>query len=172
MNNQITAEKLRSIVNYDPETGLLTRKNGAKAGTISRYGYIRMKVNDKSYPVHRLIWLYVHGVMPTHYVDHIDGNKLNNRISNLREANKKQNGYNARASARKNNLPRGVEKSHGSKRFSASISLGHKRKHLGTFDTPEEASEFYQLAADLLHGEFAYHRGQGAAIAIAAAKGN
>ena len=167
MSEQITAEKLRSIASYDPETGLFTRKNGTKAGTLSHHGYLRMKIDDKTYQAHRLAWLYVHGHMPTYSIDHIDGDKLNNRISNLREANRSQNNQNGRASERKHDLPRGVGISHPSGRFKASISLGNKRRHLGTFNTPEEAGEFYQLAADLLHGEFAFHRCQGAAIAAA-----
>lgn len=149
------------------QTGIFTRKNGTKAGTLSHHGYLRMKIYDKTYQVHRLAWLYVNGRFPSSSIDHIDGGKLNNRISNLREANRSQNNQNGRATERKHDLPRGVGISHPSGRFKASISLGNKRRHLGTFDTPEEASEFYQLAADLLHGEFAFHRCQGAAIAAA-----
>ena len=167
MSEQITAEKLRSIASYAPETGLFTRKNGTKAGTLSHHGYLRMKIDDKTYQVHRLAWLYMTGGMPAHSIDHIDGDKLNNRISNLREADRSQNNQNGRAAERKYELPRGVGISHPSGRFKASISLGNKRRHLGTFNTPEEAGEFYQLAADLLHGEFAFHRCQGAAIAAA-----
>nr|WP_182312330.1 HNH endonuclease [Comamonas testosteroni] len=167
MGKQITAEKLRSIANYDPETGLFTRKNGTKAGTLSHHGYMRMKIDDKSYAIHRLAWLYMTGNMPVTSIDHVDGDKLNNRFSNLREANRSQNNQNGRAAKRKIDLPRGVCISHPSGRFKASISLGNKRRHLGTFNTPAEASEFYQLAADMLHGEFAFHRCQGAAIAAA-----
>lgn len=170
MNKKITAEKLRSIVSYDPETGLFTRKNGLKVGAISHHGYLRIKVDDKTYQAHRLAWLYVNGKFPEESIDHIDGDKLNNRISNLREANRSQNNQNGKAAQRKHDLPRGVGISYPSGRFKASISLGNKRRHLGTFDTPEEAGEFYQLAADLLHGEFAFHRCQGAAIAAAKGK--
>lgn len=54
MSNQVTVEKLRAIANYDPDTGIFTRKNGAKAGTLSHHGYLRMKIDDRTYQAHRL----------------------------------------------------------------------------------------------------------------------
>lgn len=93
---------------------------------------------------------------------HIDGNGLNNKFSNLREANRLQNNHNSKAKPRKHDLPRGVIFTYPRGKFKATISIGNKKKHLGTFATPEEAAEFYQLAAEMLHGSYAYHLGQGA----------
>lgn len=158
----ITAEKLRSIFNYDQETGIFARKNGAPSGSISDQGYVRIKIQDKSYQAHRLAWLYVTGNDPVDQIDHIDGDRLNNKFRNLREASRLQNNHNSVSKSYVNDLPRGVAIAHPSGRFKAYIRTDGKQRHLGTFDTPEEASEFYKLAADMLHGEFAFHRSQGA----------
>lgn len=158
----LTADQLKACLSYDPETGLFTRKNGKPAGYIFEMRYIRIKIDDVEYQAHRLAWLYMTGAMPEETVDHIDGDGLNNKFANLRAASRVQNNHNSRAKPRKRNLPRGVNPV-SSGRFCAMISIKNKKKHLGTFDTPEEAGEFYQLAADMLHGEFAYHRCQGAA---------
>ena len=97
---------------------------------------------------------------------------MNNQFRNLREASRLQNNHNSASKSYVNDLPRGVAIAHPSGRFKAYIRTGGKQRHLGTFDTPEEAGEFYQLAADLLHGEFAFHRCQGAAIAAAKGESN
>lgn len=159
----LTADRLREVVSYNPETGHFTRKNGEPSGSISDQGYIRIKIQDRSYQAHRLAWLYMTGKNPVEQIDHINGDRLNNKFSNLREASRLQNNRNSVSKSYVNDLPRGVAIAQPSGRFKAYIRTSGKQRHLGTFDTPEEASEFYQLAADLLHGEFAYHRGQGAA---------
>lgn len=158
-----TLEMLKEALSYNPETGLFTRNNGKPAGSISDQGYIRIKLQDRSYQAHRLAWLYMTGRKPVEQIDHIDGDRLNNKFSNLREASRLQNNHNSVSKSYVNNLPRGVAIAHPSGRFKAYIRTDGRQKHLGTFDTPEEASEFYQLAADMLHGEFAFHRSQGAA---------
>lgn len=163
MKQLIDSDILRSQLSYNPETGIFTRINGAIAGSISDSGYIRIQIGHKLYQAHRLAWQYMTGENPVNQIDHIDGDRVNNKFSNLREASARQNNYNAVSTSRVHNLPRGVSLASPSGRFRAQIFIGVKTKHLGTFDTPEEAGEFYQLAADLLHGEFAYHRCQGAA---------
>ena len=89
----LTQEYLKSILDYDLDTGIFTWKiNKAKRTKIgdiagwSYNGYREIEINDKKYKAHRLAWLYVYGEMPNKLIDHIDGNRSNNKISNLREA--------------------------------------------------------------------------------------
>lgn len=159
-----TADRLREVMDYNPETGEFTRRSSGKTTAMhSTEPYLRIRIDGIDYRAHRLAWLYVTGKEPEDIIDHIDGNSQNNRFSNLREANTVQNKLNSEARPRITGLPRGVYRIAGSKKFRAEIKVNKRQKHLGAFDTPEEASEFYQLAADLLHGEFAFHRCQGAA---------
>lgn len=95
-NSTLTAEQLRWLLHYDPETGVFTRliqlcnrvQVGDIAGFIKYNGYRVIKVGDKPTPyfAHRLAWLYIHGEWPSKGIDHIDGDRANNRIANLREA--------------------------------------------------------------------------------------
>lgn len=91
----LTPERLRCLLSYDQGTGLFTwlidRGNGAcagqRAGTVDRNsGYVLVQIDGRQYRAHRLAWLYVHGRWPRPLIDHIDRNRANNRISNLREA--------------------------------------------------------------------------------------
>ena len=99
---ELTAEKLRETLRYDPETGLFfwrcNRQGGAKAGTIAGCfdagGYVRVTCLGRTYPAHRLAWLYVTGMWPTNEVDHINGDRSDNRWANLRAAESSQNSMN------------------------------------------------------------------------------
>jgi hypothetical protein len=102
---------------------------------------------------HRLAWLYVHGEWPTGQIDHINGVKSDNRIQNLRPATCAENNRNVVKSHRSVDLPRGVRRR--GKRYEARIRDGERQVHLGSFATPEEASQSYQSAASKLHGAFA-----------------
>lgn len=164
-----TAERLREVLNYNPETGEFTRrKTGKPAGYATARNYLLIKVDNREYRAHRLAWLYMTGEEPTDMLDHIDGNGLNNRFANLREANRLQNNFNSKAPPRKTGLPRGVYRVPEATTFMAMIGVNNRRKYLGTFRTAEDAAEMYQLAAEMLHGDFAYHRGQGSFRAQAA----
>ena len=168
---EITQQYLKSILTYDPETGVFTWKErqdvqwpaqwngrypGKLAGSKQVYKHIsywRIEINRKIYRAHRLAWLYMTGEWPSQEIDHIDGNGLNNRFSNLRLASHSQNICNSRV-RRDNKLGiRGV--SRRGNRFRARIRISGKRIDLGYFDTPEEASVAYQKAAQEHFGEFA-----------------
>ena len=161
----ITAERLRELVHYDPETGLFTQvavRKGWKAGRIigrrmSRCGYIRIGIDMNRYLAHRLAWLYMTGEWPPDQIDHVNGDRADNRWSNLREATSAQNGQNSRPRNGKFNL-KGVAKSLDhwrAKPFSARIKAHGKVHYLGRFATPEEAHAAYVAGAYKYHGQFA-----------------
>jgi hypothetical protein len=161
-NMSLTAERLRELLEYDPQTGVFVwrltsgkRKAGRIAGAVERLGYIRIGVDRKLYRSSRLAWLYMTGSWPANCIDHIDRDPGNNRWGNLREATLSQNQAN---SVRRNRLGfKGV--SHdprwGKPRYYASIISGGRDLHIGAFDTPEEAHAAYLAKAREIHGEYA-----------------
>lgn len=139
-------------LHYDQSTGEFTRRNGLPAGTVNR-GYLRIRVSGVRYPAHRLAWLIVFGEWPPDLIDHIDSNRLNNAIANLRLATYSQNATNRARS--KTARPRGVQYRVDTGRYQATIVLNGKRRSLGYYDCADEAATAYQRAALVLHGEFA-----------------
>lgn len=153
-NTLITQERLCQLLDYNPLTGLFTRKGIGKStvGNVRNHGYLSITLDGVKYYAHRLAWLYVNGCFPTELIDHIDGDRLNNRINNLREATLTQNNQNGRV--RKNNKlgVKGVISFRG--KFKANINQGSKQFFLGTYDTLQEAHAAYCEAAKVLHGKF------------------
>lgn len=90
--SDLTAEELKKHLTYNPETGLFTRnRNGKIVGVDNGSGYLRVRVGGRYYRCHRLAWLYVYGVWPDGDIDHINRNKVDNRICNLRMTDKSSN---------------------------------------------------------------------------------
>jgi len=154
----IDADTLRSLVDYDSDTGVFTSRAGRRGVTRGRTlgradvtGYFRFMVKGRQYLAHRLAWLYVYGEWPANEIDHIDGDKGNNRICNLREATRSQNCANRRKIGV--GLPKGVQRN--ANRFQAVITVNGKRKCLGSYLSPEEAHAAYCAAAQNEFG--AYH---------------
>src|SRR5436190_23425691 len=103
-DKMLTQEKLKEVLDYDPETGLFTsrvsrggRPASARAGCVTTKGYIKLSLCQKRYYAHRLAWLYVYGEWPSKQIDHINCVTDDNRIANLREATSAQNITNSRA---------------------------------------------------------------------------
>jgi len=145
----LTAERLRELLHYDRETGIFTwlsnpGKNalvGRRAGSVAR-GYVILQVDKNHIPAHRAAWFFVYGYWPEHFIDHINGDPADNRISNLREATKRENMQNLKASFRNNKCGiLGVSKRNN--RFRAVININGSVKHIGYFDTPEDAHSAY-----------------------------
>lgn len=152
--------KLFDVLNLDVTTGVFTWKKGGGhciagriAGSIDSHGYRQITIDKRPYLAHRLVWLWCKGVWPTYHLDHINGDILDNRMDNLREATFSQNCANAKR--RKDNTMglKGVSK-HG-KRFRAQIQVNKKKRCVGVFDTPEQAHEAYMEAARNGFGAFA-----------------
>lgn len=150
--NDLTAEFVRERIIYEPDTGeFYWRASGMPAGTINQRGYRTIPFKGRHYLAHRLAWLLVHGVWPTHFIDHANLNRLDNRLVNLRPATRQQNNRNSLRS-RRDGLPRGVTARNG--RFRAQITIDGRCRKLGTYDTPEAAHEAYKAVAVGLYGEF------------------
>jgi hypothetical protein len=151
---------LREHIDYDHGTGIFRWRTKPLRGDVGDIatgedgqGYLRLTICGERHRAHRLAWLYVYGFWPNDLVDHINMDRSDNRIENLRLATKSQNASNS--SKRPSNTTgfKGVTRSRG--RYVAQIKANGKVRRIGSYETPEEASLVYQVAASLLHGEFA-----------------
>ncbi len=144
---ELTAEYLRSILNYEPATGIFTWKVGSanrvKAGNIAGcqngHGYLRIKVQSRLYKAHRLAWLHVNGEWPKGQIDHINRNRSDNRIANLRDVSRKQNLQNAGKYSNNTSGHSGVYWCKQSSKWVAQIMHNQKQIYLGCFTAIEEA---------------------------------
>lgn len=155
----LTADRLRDVLNYDPESGVFTwrisRKKctaGAAAGSKRPDGYVLIRVDYIRYYGHRLAWLYMMGEWPKSIIDHIDGNPTNNSLVNLRTATPRQSSQNRRVQSNNRTGLKGVRRS--SCGFYSMIKAGHEVKYLGSFKTASAAYGAYRAAADEYFGEF------------------
>lgn len=157
----LSAAILRELLDYDASTGVFTRKKavarktkiGAIAGWVDANGYVQITVNGKRYKGHRLAWMYVHGEFPSGVVDHINGNRADNRISNLRDVSMTENAHNRRCANRNSKTGlMGASLHRPSGRWKAQIRINYKSIHLGVFNTPEEVHRVYLEAKRKVHG--------------------
>lgn len=153
----LSQEELKVKLKYNYETGVFTwkdmkYKHSSIAGS-NRDGYITININGKNYLAHRLAWLYVYGIWPRGHIDHINGIVTDNRINNLREVSKSQNGMNRGVQI--NNIlgVKGVSPS-GNK-YVARIGVRGITYYLGTFKTIEEAVNARREAETEYFGEYA-----------------
>ena len=159
----LTIELLRARLIYDPKTGMFTRRTtvcghlaGSKVGHVSenKWGYLYIGLCGRDYSAGRLAWFYVHGVWPKKEIDHINLDKLDNRLSNLREASNAENARNKPTyKNNKSGFP-GVYW-HKTKRKWVSC-LGHAGRliEIGLFNEPLAAYKARCELAKKLHGEF------------------
>ena len=131
------------------------------AGWISSNGYRHVGIKGSSevrmYSAHRLVWCWHAGKWPMDQIDHIDGNRLNNEITNLREATNAENQHNRGKKSNNTSGFMGVSWNKNDGRWWAKITIDRRQIHIGRFDCPKEAHAAYCRAADNHHGEFARH---------------
>ena len=159
----LTQDELKTQLHYDPETGIFTRKLelgrrvkvGDVAGTIdTSTGYSRINVNGKIWYAHRLAWLYMTGEMPINQVDHINSNRYDNRLVNLRLATHEENQKNRIKSKNNTSGYKGVTWDVNRNKWMARAMVNRKTYHLGRYDDAEEAYKAYKAFAKLSHGKF------------------
>lgn len=159
----MTPERLRELLHYDPETGSFTwsverrRKvqKGSQAGCQNKLGYVVIRVDGKLYLAHRLAWLYTYNEWPPRFIDHINANKSDNRLCNLRLACDSINAQNivcakSHSSSGVLGVRRYVRRD-GSISWRASIRHEGKNKYLGCYNTLDEAQSVYIATKRQLH---------------------
>lgn len=158
----ITQERLKAILSYDPLTGIFTYrinrsniKAGAIAGSPNDGGYTLISIDNRHYRAHRLAWLYMTGEWPKEDVDHENTDPDDNRWENLREATDAQNLQNIGVPKHNTSGSKGASWREDRQKWRGSICSNSKWRHLGYFDTKEEAHAAYCKAARELNGEFA-----------------
>lgn len=158
-NSTLSAERCRDLLNYDPETGTMTLRvktsirtpAGTLVGSDSGRGYLRSRLDGVTYRVHRLVWLWVYGEWPCGELDHINGDKTDNRIANLRDVSRGTNNQNLKGAQRNNRSSGLLGAYRKGVRWQAQIMVNGVGTTLGTFDTPEEAHAAYLEAKRLFH---------------------
>jgi hypothetical protein len=160
--NQTDIDELRNRISYNPDTGHLTwlkpRSNrvkpGATAGRINDQGYVTVCVASRFYRGHRLAFALHFGLWPGGLIDHINGDRSDNRISNLRECSNAENLHNTGKKSSNKSGFKGAYFDKASRRWCASIKAFGKKIYLGRFDSKEEAAEAYAKASKVHHGKF------------------
>lgn len=169
---------LRQRLRYDPESGKLywrefkgaalrwrSRWANKEAGTTSRYGYRIVNVDNVFLRVHRVAWAIVHGAWPTKDIDHIDHDRENNRIKNLRSVDREDNCRNSSLSKRNTSGFSGVTWCKRTQKWQAQIAPNRRNIFLGRFSAKNDAIAA-RKAAEVKYGFHANHGVQAAQIAM------
>ena len=160
-------EVLQSLLTYDPSTGILAwkpnlpyakqRQAGKPAGTMSKGGYLRTSIGRRMYANNRIAWKMHYGTDPVGVVDHEDGDKLNNRIANMRDASQGKNTYNQVRRVDNTTGYKGVVFNRQRQRFTANLKVNGVAIKRRFFETPEAANDFVRAERERLHGDFTCH---------------
>lgn len=162
MKKPLTQERLKEVISYDPETGIFEwlvrprqRAMSRIAGTTNPNGYRQIGIDQRVYKAHRLGWFYVHGVWPSKQIDHLNGDRLDNRIANLREADFSQNQANSKRRITNKSGHKGVYFHSHSGLWVARVYKNYKNVYAKYFKTKEAAAEAYRVMSIEFHDEFA-----------------
>lgn len=152
--NLITQKDVKNLFDYK-DGNLIWKvakakniKPGKIAGTLHPTGYINIIIDGKLYKAHRLIWLYHHGKWPSKLIDHINRNKSDNRIENLREVSNQENQRHTKISSRNTSGICGVICHKASHKWQARITFNKKQIHLGSFHNQEDAIKARKAAEE------------------------
>ena len=156
-NTMLTQQQLKELLRYDRRTGKFfwradrvgrgvrkPLKAGCEAGCVNTHGYLSLSLGGKAYLLHRLAWLYVYGVWPTYYLDHVNQTRVDNRITNLRDV---RSGPNLHNCAKK---PKGIFYDKERARWTAQIGVNNCDIALGSYKHETEAIAARQAAEKLL----------------------
>lgn len=158
-----TQERLREVLEYNPETGVFTwikslgnrTKMGEVAGSAKGGNYGRIQIDGVRYLSHRLAWLYVFGYYPETLIDHINNDFSDNRISNLRLASASDNSKNCRVREKSKTGVKGVTESKSCPgKYEARLGFNGVSYYLGVYNSIEEARVVLDKKREELHGEF------------------
>ena len=160
----VTQELLQSMFDYHEDGYLIRKKNGKKVALSLSKGqrYSRVFVDGKPRALHRMVFLHQNGYLPL-VTDHIDGNRLNNRIENLRSVTQQQNCLNSKHKSHSKSLYKNVylqpqtKNATWKRNWVVSLMVNKKRKYVGSFEDVELADLVAQEARDKYHGRFARH---------------
>ena len=156
----LTVDEVRDLLDYNPVTGefvwKITLSNrapaGSVAGNVTEIGYRHIKLNGRTIRACRLAWFHYYGEIGGMEIDHINGDRADDRIANLRLCTRSQNLANRRKQSNNSSGYKGVSKSLG--KWRATIRAGGRNIHLGTFECPRLAHQAYLEAARKYYGEF------------------
>lgn len=164
MEAELTANRLRELLSYNPETGVFVwrvwQNSRAKAGQVagSKSDYLRISIDYVDHLAQRLAWLYMTGEWPNGIIDHKDGNRFNNAWDNLRDTNTSINNRNRRtANSNSGTGILGVSYSKQRRKFVAQIKYGGKNRMIGRYETIEQAEAAYKDAKARYHTESVGH---------------
>ncbi len=161
----ITKEYIKSILNYNHLTGKFTWlvckgqavRIGMSAGRVNNDGYLGIGIDGEKYQAHRLAWLYMNGTLPKEQIDHINHDRLDNRIKNLREASASENQKNRIKNKNNKSGFCGVSKSSKGNAWVAQIGFNGKVIYLGSFDKIEDAI----LSRKSANKKYSFHKNHG-----------
>jgi hypothetical protein len=155
MKNKLTQKMLKEILRYDPDSGLFywkvslnkKIKRDEVAGCLHSSGYIYIAIYKKLYLAHRLAYIYMTGKWPIKQIDHINGNRSDNRFINLRDSSNSENHQNRKNTA----ILMGAHWVAKEKKYVSSITVNYHKIHLGTFSTAKDAHMAYCKAKKKYH---------------------
>lgn len=160
----ITAKQLRELLNYNPETGVFSWsvdlsngiQSGDTAGSINKDGYMLIGINRRLYYAHRLAWLYIYGQFPKQCIDHINRNKSDNRIANLRSVSHGGNSINRPIQSNNRSGITGVRFDKRRDKWVAEIKSNGKYVYLGVYNNKLEAAK-KRRKAEIEYGHCTYN---------------